>query len=193
LGTFRGRAGEQECKTKPICARRSLALNSVEKRTCEKNRRVLGVRKQSQFGALRLLRRPRRRTPPRVGPRNDVRALGSLSSGPSGGAWGSKNAKQSQFSPAGIRAKPLIGNGLWNLPAVLRIGKTKPIWRVRSACLRVGRASPLAIGRIEERRARTCDPRSGRGRALGRNALRRHYERGRACKTKPIRTSGKRW
>jgi hypothetical protein len=102
------------CKTKPIRQRQSLTLSGVEERTCERNRRVLSVEKQSQFGALRLLRR--------YAPRNDMRAVGVRNSGPSGGRRENKNAEQSQFRPSAREWAQTAG------PAENEMCKTNPIY-----------------------------------------------------------------
>jgi hypothetical protein len=61
------------------------------------------ARTHAQLPRLRLLRRR--------APRNDVRAVRRRDSGPSGGRE-RKDAEQSQFASAGIRAKSFVVKGL---------------------------------------------------------------------------------
>ncbi len=99
--------------------RRPLLLTGVEKGTYERSRRILSLRKQSQFGALRLLRRR--------APRNDMRAQGPT-------AWASprrwlrgEHAKQSQFSGAARGVKSKYAKGLSGECTERAAAKTKPI------------------------------------------------------------------
>jgi hypothetical protein len=88
----------QLCRTKPICLRRLLTLTLFGQRTCERNRAILSLEKQSQFATLRLLRR--------CAPRNDMRAPGRRTSEPSAGGTGKEAIAQNKANLA-LRRKTL--------------------------------------------------------------------------------------
>jgi hypothetical protein len=82
------------CKTNPIWRRDGFTLNCYVKGSYVRSACGVPLKKQTQFAALRLLRRS--------APRNDIRMGGTGNPPPGRCEWRGERAKQSQF-PKGLR------------------------------------------------------------------------------------------